>query len=32
MFYGIIKSDTKDFVEQGGNIMTEVEALYAGNC
>lgn len=27
MFYGIIKSDTKDFVEQGGNIMTEVEAL-----
>lgn len=27
MFYGIIKSDTKEFVEQGGKIMTEVEAL-----
>lgn len=27
MFYGIIKSDTKEFVEQGGKIMTEVEGL-----
>ena len=31
MFYGIIKSDTKEFVEQGGKIMTEVEILEDDN-